>query len=116
MHVQLAELALFDRDRAKTFYIDIFDCRVAADQPRARTAGDGSNSGSLARKRRCPSSDDGMRLLPPSPFSSSWTTMSKPPSRDSNREASKLCQSRKTRLRNQDARLRSFEIVMATAS
>lgn len=33
MHVQLAELALFDRDRAKTFYIDIFDCRVAADQP-----------------------------------------------------------------------------------
>jgi hypothetical protein len=40
----------------------------------------------------------GDELLPPSPFSSLWTTMSKPPWRDSNREASKFCQNPKRRL------------------
>jgi predicted enzyme related to lactoylglutathione lyase len=33
MHVQFAELPVFDQDRAKTFYVDHSDCRVAADQP-----------------------------------------------------------------------------------
>lgn len=33
MHVQFAELPVFDQDRAKAFYVDSFDCRVAADQP-----------------------------------------------------------------------------------
>jgi predicted enzyme related to lactoylglutathione lyase len=33
MHVQFAELPVFDQDPAKAFYVDIFDCRVAADQP-----------------------------------------------------------------------------------
>lgn len=33
MHVQFAELPVFDQDRAKTFYIDHFDCEVAADVP-----------------------------------------------------------------------------------
>jgi predicted enzyme related to lactoylglutathione lyase len=33
MHVQFAELPVFDQDRAKAFYVDAFDCQVAADQP-----------------------------------------------------------------------------------
>jgi predicted enzyme related to lactoylglutathione lyase len=33
MHVQFAELPVFNQDRAKAFYGDHFDCRVAADQP-----------------------------------------------------------------------------------
>ena len=33
MHVQFAELPVFDQDRAKTFYVDHFDCEVAADVP-----------------------------------------------------------------------------------
>jgi predicted enzyme related to lactoylglutathione lyase len=32
MHVQFAELPVFDQDRAKTFYVDFFDRRVASDQ------------------------------------------------------------------------------------
>src|SRR5260370_15583657 len=32
MHVQFAELPVFDQERAKTFYVDHFDCRVVADQ------------------------------------------------------------------------------------
>jgi predicted enzyme related to lactoylglutathione lyase len=33
MHVQFAELPVFDQKRAKAFYVDHFDCQVAADQP-----------------------------------------------------------------------------------
>jgi predicted enzyme related to lactoylglutathione lyase len=33
MYVQFAELPVFDQDRAKVFYVDLFDCQVAADQP-----------------------------------------------------------------------------------
>jgi predicted enzyme related to lactoylglutathione lyase len=33
MHIQFAELAVFDQDRAKAFYIAHFDCDVAADVP-----------------------------------------------------------------------------------
>ncbi len=33
MHIQFAELPVFDQDRAKTFYIDHFGCEVAADAP-----------------------------------------------------------------------------------
>ena len=33
MHIQFAELAVFDQDRAKNFYIDHFGCKVAADVP-----------------------------------------------------------------------------------
>ncbi len=33
MHVQFAELAVSNQDRAKAFYVEHFDCRVAADQP-----------------------------------------------------------------------------------
>jgi len=33
MHIQFAELPVFDQDRAKKFYTDHFDCRVAADEP-----------------------------------------------------------------------------------
>ena len=33
MHVQFAELPVFDQDRAKTFYHEHFSCRVVADAP-----------------------------------------------------------------------------------
>jgi predicted enzyme related to lactoylglutathione lyase len=33
MHIQFAELPVFDQDRAKRFYTQHFGCRVAADQP-----------------------------------------------------------------------------------
>lgn len=33
MHVQFAELPVFDQDRAKRFYVDHFGCEVAADVP-----------------------------------------------------------------------------------
>ncbi|TJX10071.1 MAG: glyoxalase, partial [Mesorhizobium sp.] len=33
MHIQFAELPVFDQDRAKAFYTDHFACQVAADQP-----------------------------------------------------------------------------------
>jgi predicted enzyme related to lactoylglutathione lyase len=33
MHVQFAELPVFDQERAKAFYIDNLNCRVVADQP-----------------------------------------------------------------------------------
>ena len=33
MHVQFAELPVFDQDRAKTFYVDHLGCEVAADVP-----------------------------------------------------------------------------------
>ena len=32
MHIQFAELPVFDQDRAKSFYIEHFNCQVAADQ------------------------------------------------------------------------------------
>ncbi len=33
MHVQFADLPVFNQDRAKAFYVDHFDCRIAADAP-----------------------------------------------------------------------------------
>ncbi|MDB5542050.1 MAG: glyoxalase [Devosia sp.] len=33
MHIQFAELPVFDQDRAKAFYIDNLGCEVAADAP-----------------------------------------------------------------------------------
>jgi predicted enzyme related to lactoylglutathione lyase len=33
MHIQFAELPVFDQERAKKFYIDHFGCQVAADAP-----------------------------------------------------------------------------------
>lgn len=33
MHIQFAELPVFDQDRAKAFYVDHFGCEVAADAP-----------------------------------------------------------------------------------
>ena len=33
MHIQFAELAVFDQDRAKAFYAEHFGCSVAADVP-----------------------------------------------------------------------------------
>lgn len=33
MHIQFAELPVFDQDRAKAFYIGCFGCEVAADAP-----------------------------------------------------------------------------------
>ena len=33
MHIQFAELAVFDQDRAKKFYAEHFCCKVAADVP-----------------------------------------------------------------------------------
>jgi predicted enzyme related to lactoylglutathione lyase len=33
MHIQFAELPMFDQERGKAFYIDHLDCRVVADQP-----------------------------------------------------------------------------------
>ena len=33
MHIQFAELPVFDQDRAKQFYVDHFGCEVAADAP-----------------------------------------------------------------------------------
>jgi predicted enzyme related to lactoylglutathione lyase len=36
MHIQFAELPVFDQDRAKSFYVEHFGCRVVADQPMGR--------------------------------------------------------------------------------
>ena len=36
MHIQFAELPVFDQDRAKTFYTQHFGCQVVADQPMGR--------------------------------------------------------------------------------
>lgn len=33
MHIQFAELPVFDQDRAKKFYVDHFGCDIAADVP-----------------------------------------------------------------------------------
>lgn len=33
MHIQFAELAVFDQERAKAFHIDHLNCRVVADRP-----------------------------------------------------------------------------------
>lgn len=33
MHIQFAELPVFDQDRAKRFYADAFGCNTAADSP-----------------------------------------------------------------------------------
>jgi predicted enzyme related to lactoylglutathione lyase len=33
MHIQFAELPVFDQDRAKSFYVEHFGCQIAADQP-----------------------------------------------------------------------------------
>jgi predicted enzyme related to lactoylglutathione lyase len=33
MHIQFAELPVFNRDRAKAFYTEHFGCQVASDQP-----------------------------------------------------------------------------------
>jgi predicted enzyme related to lactoylglutathione lyase len=33
MHIQFAEIPVFDQERAKAFYIDHLNCRVVADQP-----------------------------------------------------------------------------------
>lgn len=33
MHIQFAELAVFDQDRAKAFYVEHLNCSVAADVP-----------------------------------------------------------------------------------
>lgn len=33
MHIQFAELPVFDQDRAKAFYVEHFQCSVAADAP-----------------------------------------------------------------------------------
>lgn len=33
MHIQFAELPVFDQDRAKAFYVDRLGCAVAADTP-----------------------------------------------------------------------------------
>jgi predicted enzyme related to lactoylglutathione lyase len=33
MHIQFAELPVFNQDRAKAFYTKHFNCQVAADQP-----------------------------------------------------------------------------------
>ncbi|MER8961432.1 hypothetical protein [Mesorhizobium sp. M0701] len=44
MHIQFAELPVFDQERAKAFYIDHLNCRVVADQPMGNDGCDGSNS------------------------------------------------------------------------
>jgi predicted enzyme related to lactoylglutathione lyase len=36
MHIQFAELPVFDQDRAKSFYVEHFGCQIAADQPMGR--------------------------------------------------------------------------------
>jgi predicted enzyme related to lactoylglutathione lyase len=33
MHIQFAELPVFDQERAKAFYIEYLNCRAVADQP-----------------------------------------------------------------------------------
>lgn len=33
MHIQFAELPVFDQDRAKAFYVELFTCEVVADAP-----------------------------------------------------------------------------------
>jgi predicted enzyme related to lactoylglutathione lyase len=33
MHIQFAELPVFDQDRAKTFYVEKLGCEVASDAP-----------------------------------------------------------------------------------
>jgi predicted enzyme related to lactoylglutathione lyase len=33
VHIQFAELPVFDQERATAFYLDQFDCRVVAEAP-----------------------------------------------------------------------------------
>ncbi|MGO4840633.1 VOC family protein, partial [Rhizobiaceae sp. 2RAB30] len=33
MHIQFAEMPVFDQNRAKAFYVDHFGCEIAADTP-----------------------------------------------------------------------------------
>jgi predicted enzyme related to lactoylglutathione lyase len=35
MHIQFAELRVFDQDRAKSFYVEHFGCQIATSQNQA---------------------------------------------------------------------------------
>ena len=43
MHIQFAELPVFEQDHAKSFYLEHFCCDVAADLSMERMGGDGSS-------------------------------------------------------------------------
>ena len=81
MHIQFAELPVFDQDRAKKFYIDHLDCGVAADEPMGPDGWRWIELNSPAPRRHCisPGAKTGRR--PPSRYWCWWTTMSKRPSK-----------------------------------
>lgn len=72
MHIQFAELPVFDQERAKAFYVDHLDCRVVADQPMANDGwrwielgfpGAGTSLHFLRRKDEAPSESPALVLL-----------------------------------------------------
>ena len=82
MHIQFAELPVFDQDRAKKFYTDHFGCQVAADAPMGKDgwrwielkfAGAETALHFVRRKDEAPSEVSLSWCW--------WTTMSKRPSR-----------------------------------
>lgn len=68
MHAQFAELPVFDQDRAKALYVDIFDCRVAGRSSHRQGRLEMDRLRFAGGKRPCTSSGAGMRLLSPCPF------------------------------------------------
>lgn len=72
MHIQFAELAVTDQDRAKSFYIDHFGCEVVADVPMSadgwrwielKFAGADTALHFIRRKDEAPSADPVMVLV-----------------------------------------------------
>ena len=81
MHIQFAELPVFDQDRAKKFYIDHFDCRVAADEPMGANGWRWIELRFAGARLHFISQGARTRHRRPSQSSSWWTIMSKRPSR-----------------------------------
>ena len=72
MHIQFAELPVFDQDRAKAFYARHFACKAVADQPMGKDgwrwielkfAGADTNLHFVRRKDDAPSTDPVMVLV-----------------------------------------------------
>lgn len=72
MHIQFAELPVFDQDRAKKFYVDNLGCRVASDAPMGKDgwrwielefAGAETALHFLKRKDDAPSAEPAMVLI-----------------------------------------------------
>ena len=79
MHIQFAELPVFDQDRARSFYVEHFGCLVAADQPMEPNGWRWIELQFEDPKRLCISFGVRMRFLLHNPFLCWWTRMWKAP-------------------------------------